>query len=100
MNDLNHDNHGLSKSGYIRIFVALLLLLGLTVAAAQVPYERWHLAGLGVLIALLIAIAKALLVAMYFMHARWESRATRVFMAAGVIWLAILFGLTLNDYLS
>ena len=47
----------------------------------------------GVLIALTIAIAKAILVILYFMHVRESSRTTWLFVAAGFIWLAVLIGL-------
>jgi cytochrome c oxidase subunit IV len=89
-----------SKSIYYRVFSALMVLLVLTVAAAMVPFDRWSLGGLGVLLTFLIAGSKAALVVMYFMHVREASRLTRVFVVAGIAWVVILFTLTLNDYLT
>jgi cytochrome c oxidase subunit 4 len=48
-------------------------------------------------VALTIAVSKASLVALYFMHVRWSSRLTWVFVGAGVFWLLILIALTLSD---
>jgi cytochrome c oxidase subunit 4 len=50
--------------------------------------------------AMTIAIIKALLVALVFMHLRHSRRLTQVVVAAGLIWLAILIALTLGDYFT
>jgi cytochrome c oxidase subunit 4 len=47
-----------------------------------------------------IAITKATLVVLYFMHVRWSTRLTWVVVASGFFWLLILFGLTMQDYLT
>jgi cytochrome c oxidase subunit 4 len=49
---------------------------------------------------LLIASVKALLVVLFFMHVRWSTRLTWVVAASGFVWLIILFGLTMTDYLT
>jgi hypothetical protein len=36
----------------------------------------------------------------FFMHVRWSTRLTWVVAASGFVWLLILFGLTMMDYLS
>jgi cytochrome c oxidase subunit 4 len=77
------------------IYVALLLLLGATVAAAHFPLGPFAL-----VVALAIAGAKAALVVLYFMHVRHGSRVTWLFVAAGVVWLSILFTLTFSEYLG
>ena len=51
-------------------------------------------------VALAIAVAKASLVVIYFMGVRWNTPLTKVVVVAGFFWLFILFGLTLNDYLT
>lgn len=57
---------------YVGVFVALAILTIATVAVAQV-----HFPGHGnVLVALLIAAAKASLVAAIFMHLKWERSAS------------------------
>jgi cytochrome c oxidase subunit 4 len=49
---------------------------------------------------LAIACTKALLVILFFMHVRWSSRLTWVVAASGFVWLLILFGITMTDYLT
>jgi cytochrome c oxidase subunit IV len=39
-------------------------------------------------------------VVLYFMHARYSSKLTRIVILAGLSWFGILFILTLNDYLT
>jgi cytochrome c oxidase subunit 4 len=55
---------------------------------------------LNVIIALTIAVIKATLVVLYFMHVRYSSRLIWVVFASALFWLAILFALTFSDYLT
>jgi cytochrome c oxidase subunit IV len=88
--------HVVSKRLYYVIFGALMILTILTVAVARVDLGH----GLNDVVALTIAVVKALLVVLYFMHVRYSSRLTWVFVAAGFFWLAILIVMTLTDYFS
>jgi cytochrome c oxidase subunit 4 len=47
-----------------------------------------------------IALSKATLVVLFFMHVKGSARMTGVVIAAALLFLAVLFGLTLSDYLS
>lgn len=85
---------------YIIVFIALMVLLVATVAATFLPFGRWNLHALSVAVALTIAVVKATIVVLYFMHVKIASRLTRVFVVAGLFWLGILIVLTLSDYLS
>ncbi len=78
---------------YYRVALALLALFILTVAVAYVD-----LGWLNIYIAVTIALIKATLVVLYFMHVRYHTRLTWIFASAGFIWLLILFALTLSDY--
>jgi cytochrome c oxidase subunit 4 len=78
---------------YLIVFASLLVLTCATVAAALHDFGR-----LGTPLALTIAVTKATLVALYFMHLRWSGRMTRVFFAAGVLWLTLLIGFTTVDF--
>ncbi len=78
---------------YAITFVALLLLLGLTVEAARHDLGRWNF-----IVAVAIATLKALLIVLYFMHVRHSPPLTRLVVAAGIVWLAIMFALTFADY--
>lgn len=50
--------------------------------------------------AITIAVGKALLVILYFMHVRYSDRLTWVFVGAGFFWLVILIGGTMDDVLT
>jgi cytochrome c oxidase subunit IV len=84
-----------SEKTYFLVFGALILLTLTTTGAAYLD--------LGVLntpVALTIAIAKALLVMVFFMHLRHSDYLTWVFAGAGVLWLLHLLVFVLSDYLS
>lgn len=81
---------------YYGVYVILLGLLLLTWGLAFL-----HLAHhLSVVVALTIAISKAVLVILFFMHVRYSSWLTWVFVAAGVAWMGHILILTMSDYLT
>jgi cytochrome c oxidase subunit 4 len=80
---------------YYGVFGALIVGTALTVLVAF-----YDLGALNNIVMLLIASVKALLVILFFMHVRWSTRLTWVVAASGFVWLIILFGLTMTDYLS
>jgi cytochrome c oxidase subunit 4 len=80
---------------YVRVWAALLLLLLVTWGAAQIDLGPFN-----TVVALGIAFFKMLLVVLFFMHVRYEAKLTWVFVAAGVIWFAVMVDLTLTDYVS
>jgi cytochrome c oxidase subunit IV len=82
-------------STYVNIFVALLVLTGLTYVVATYDFGF-----LNTPIALAVAILKASLVVIYFMGVRYNTPLTKVMVVSGFFWLIIMFGLTLNDYLT
>lgn len=89
--------HIVPKKTYFVIFGALMLLTALTVFAARVSFDN---EAIGTVIALTIAVTKATLVVLYFMHVRYSPRLTWVVIASGFLWLAIMISLTLSDYLT
>lgn len=78
---------------YQLVFGALMVLTGVTVAIAYVD-----LGPLNTFVALTIAGFKALLVVLFFMHVRWSSRMTQLFVCAGLFWLALMILITMSDY--
>ena len=80
---------------YYAIFAALMILTAITVAAAF-----RDLGLLNTWVAMTIAVAKATLVVLYFMHVRWSGRLVPILLAAGLLWLVILITLTMSDYAS
>ena len=85
--------HIVSKRIYFLIFAALMVLTSATVVVATFDLGAWN-----AIVALTIAVCKATLVVLYFMHVRYSSRLTWVFVGAGFFWLAIMIALTLSDY--
>ncbi|MEX2270329.1 MAG: cytochrome C oxidase subunit IV family protein [Vicinamibacterales bacterium] len=82
-------------SMYITIFLALMAGTGITVAVAYVDVGFFNTA-----VALGIAVTKATLVILYFMHVRWASRLTWLVILASVFWLILMFTIGMTDYLS
>ena len=78
---------------YILVFSALMLGTALTVAAAYLD-----LGPLNNVVAMGIALLKASLVVMFFMHVKYSSRMIVLCVVSAIFWLSILFILTLADY--
>jgi cytochrome c oxidase subunit IV len=83
------------KSTYYTIFGALMVMTAITVAAAFT-----NLGSLNFPVALAIAIFKATLVVLFFMHVKYSSKLTKLVVGGAFFFLIVLFGLTLSDYLS
>ena len=79
---------------YLVIFLALMLGTGLTLFAAFYDFPG----PLNAVIALTIAVIKATLVVLYFMHVRYSSRLIWLVIGSALFWLAIMFALTISDY--
>jgi cytochrome c oxidase subunit 4 len=80
---------------YIAVFLALLILTGLTTWVAFID-----LGSMNTVAALAIAVTKMLLVILFFMHVKYSPGLTRLVVLAGFFWLAILVALTLADELT
>lgn len=80
---------------YVFVFIALLLLTALTVGAAFV-----HMGPFNNIVALTIAVTKAVLVLLYFMHLRHSPALTRLTVVGGVFWLMVLISLTMSDVVT
>lgn len=87
--------HVSSPKLYFLIFALLMVLTFLTVFVAWFDFGA-----LNDVVALTIATSKALLVVLFFMHVKYSSRLTALTALSGVVFLAILIGFTLNDYLT
>ena len=80
---------------YAAICATLLLLTFVTYRVALV-----NLGPLNVVVAIVIACIKAALVVLFFMHAAYAPRLTRLVILAGICWMLLLLGLTMADYLT
>ena len=88
-------SHISPKSTYYAIFGALMALTALTV---YVAFQ--HLGWLNFPVAISIALVKASLVVLFFMHVKYSSKLVKLLVASTFFFLASLFGLTMTDYLS
>jgi cytochrome c oxidase subunit IV len=88
-------HHGPTVKVYLIVFAWLMLLLVITLAAAA-----FDLGSANIFIAITIAVIKAVLVMLFFMHLRYSTRLVWVFAGAGFFWLTIMFFLTMSDYHS
>jgi cytochrome c oxidase subunit 4 len=79
---------------YVAIFITLMVGTTVTVLAAFQDFPG----PLNVIIALTIAVVKATLVVLYFMHVRYSGRLIWVIVASALFWIGILFALTFSDY--
>ena len=87
--------HIAAKTTYVAIFASLMVLTGVTVAVAFI-----NLGALNFPVALGIAIIKATLVVLFFMHLKYSSQLTKMVVGLAIFFLGIMFALTLTDYLS
>lgn len=88
-------HHVVSWKLYLGIFLALCVLTVATVEAAGQDFGSFNTP-----IALAIAITKATLVVLFFMHVKYSPRLTTLVVAAGVAFLLLLIIFTGSDYLS
>jgi len=95
VSEQEHSEHIVPPGVYLAIIVTLLALTGITVYAAFVDLGRFN-----IVVALGIATIKATLVVLFFMHAKYVPKRTKLVIMAGIFWLALLLLLTLSDYVS
>jgi cytochrome c oxidase subunit IV len=89
--------HVLPFRTYVFVWIALMVLMALTVYLSTVPMGH----AINTLVALIIAAMKAALVLLFFMHLKYETyKLSAVVFGAGLFWLLIMFGLDLADYLT
>jgi cytochrome c oxidase subunit 4 len=88
-----HEAHVVPVSTYVGVFVALLVLTAVTVGAARVDLGPFNTP-----VALGIAVGKAVLVILFFMHVKYGPRLNALVIAAAVFWLFHLVVGTAADY--
>ena len=87
--------HIVPKRTYYTIYGLLMLCTYLTV---QIAY--FDLGALNTVAALAIAVFKATIVVLFFMHVKYSTRLTWAVVVGSVFWLGILLVLTFSDYLT
>ncbi len=88
-------HHVVSWKVYLGVFLALCVLTVITVEVTAHDFGPFNL-----VVALGVAITKATLVVLYFMHARYSPKLTAVVIASSIAFFFILVFLLLTDYVS
>jgi cytochrome c oxidase subunit IV len=95
--------HIVPKRTYFAIWIALLILTGVTAYVSKLNLHvvaGLHDISLNAAVALLIASLKATLVVLFFMHVKYSPRLTALVIFAAIFWLLILLTLSMADYLT
>lgn len=95
MSGQEQHEHVVPVGTYLGIFLALIAMTGITTGVAYID-----LGAANTVVALAIAVVKMLLVVLFFMHVKYSSGLTRLVIAAGFFWLAIMVAMTLSDELT
>jgi len=88
----DHEHHAVSWQLLTIVFLALMVLTVLTVAAINV-----NLGPLNIVVALGIALVKALLVVLIFMHIWWDRAFHGLLIAASLGFVALFIGFVMLD---
>jgi cytochrome c oxidase subunit 4 len=92
-----HDGHGaphvVPLGVYFAVFAALLIGTWLTVVAAHQDFGSFNTT-----VALAIAVTKASLVVVFFMHVKYSPRLITLVVVGSFVWLGIMLFITLSDY--
>ncbi|MGQ9898372.1 MAG: cytochrome C oxidase subunit IV family protein [Acidobacteriota bacterium] len=92
----HHSAHPtISPATYLIVLVALVAGTVITVWTASIDLGVFNTP-----VALAIAIGKAALIILYFMHIRYSTWLTRTVVIGSFFFLIVLFGLTFADYFT
>ena len=86
------DHHIVPKRVYYLVFLTLIAMTWVTAFVSTVDLGR-----LNVFVALSIAIFKASLVILFFMHVKYGTRLTKMIVLAGMYWLILLLFIVMMD---
>ena len=86
------EHHIVPKRVYYLVFLTLIVMTWVTAYVSTVDLGR-----LNVFVALSIAIFKASLVILFFMHVKYGTRLTKMIVLAGVYWLIMLLFIVMMD---
>jgi cytochrome c oxidase subunit IV len=89
------EDHVVPIRVYLTVFFVLLFMTATTTVVSGIDLGPWN-----TVVALGIAVFKASLVVLFFMHAKYSPRLTQVVILGGLFWLAILLLLTFSDFAS
>lgn len=93
--DQNSHHHITPTRTYVLVWLALMILTAVTWQVALLDLGAWNIVA-----AITIAVIKMTLVVALFMHAKYAEGVTKLFVAAGFLWLLILLAFFMLDYFS
>lgn len=91
----SHATHIVPVPVYVGVFLALVVGTIVTWQIALIDLGRWN-----AVVALTIAVTKATLVILFFMHVKYSPKLTKLVVIAGIFWLVILLTMTECDLLT
>lgn len=89
------EHHVVTPGVYSIVFGTLLFFTGLTVVAAYIQMGIFN-----PVVALAIASTKAVIVILFFMHVKYQSKLVKMTVGAGFFTFLVLITMTLSDYIS
>ena len=95
-NPEHNEHHIVTPFQYGLVFLTLLIFTGITVGAAHIDFPG----PLNAIVALGIASFKAVIVILFFMHVKYQSRLVKLTVASGFFTFLVLITMTLTDYMS
>ena len=88
----HHHEHIVPLHIYFAVFATLIVMTWVTAFVATIDLGR-----LNVFVALSIAVFKASLVLLFFMHVKYGTRLTKMIVMAGLYWLTLLLFIVMMD---
>jgi cytochrome c oxidase subunit 4 len=95
VNPEHADHHLVTPLQYFYVYIALIAGTIITVLAAKVELHVFN-----PIVALAIACTKAVIVILFFMHVKYQSKLVKMTVAAGFFTFLVLITMTLTDYMS
>jgi len=88
----HHGEHIVPVGIYVAVFATLIVLTWVTAFVATIDLGR-----LNIFVALSIAVFKASLVLLFFMHVKYGTRLTKMIVLSGLYWLILLLFIAMAD---
>jgi len=86
------EHHVVPKRIYFAVFLGLIVLTWVTTGVSTLDLGRWN-----IFVALAIAVCKASLVVLFFMHLYYSTRLTKMIVMSAIFWLILLLFITMAD---
>lgn len=95
MSEPTEEHHIVSPKVYVAVGSALLVLTATTCGMSYVDLGVFN-----AVVALAIAVFKASLVVLFFMHVKYSSKLTKLTVVSGIFVFLGLISMTMSDYIS